>query len=53
MTAECARCWKPRFDAGLCPDITVPVRLDKHNASIKDYYLLPAEALAKSHLNLR
>jgi hypothetical protein len=36
----------------LCPDITVAVRLDEHNASIKDYYLLPAEALATSHLHL-
>jgi hypothetical protein len=52
MTAAGTRRWKLRFDAGLCPDITVAVRLDEHNASIKDYYLLPAEALATSHLHL-
>jgi hypothetical protein len=52
MTAAGARRWKLRFDAGLSPDITVAVRLDEHNESVKDYYLLPAEALSTSHLHL-
>jgi DNA invertase Pin-like site-specific DNA recombinase len=33
--------WKVRFDASLCPDITVAVRLDHTNLAALDYYLLP------------
>ena len=33
--------WKVRFDAGLRPDITVAVRMDKDNGGALDYYLLP------------
>ncbi len=33
--------WKVRFDAGLRPDITVAVRMDKDNDGALDYYLLP------------
>lgn len=35
------RRWQIRFDTGLCPDITVAVRLDETNQKILDYYLLP------------
>jgi DNA invertase Pin-like site-specific DNA recombinase len=35
------RRWKVRFDAGLSPDITVAVRLDRGNEIALDYYLLP------------
>lgn len=33
--------WKPRFDTGLVPDITVVVRLERTNREVLDYYLLP------------
>jgi hypothetical protein len=33
--------WKVRFDHGLRPSITIAVRMDEGNASIRDYYLLP------------
>lgn len=33
--------WKIRFDAGLRPDITVAVRMDRSNDAALDYYLLP------------
>lgn len=33
--------WKIRFDAGLVPDITIAIRMDRTNAHTLDYYLLP------------
>ena len=33
--------WKVRFDQGLRPSITIAVRMDEDNSSIRDYYLLP------------
>jgi hypothetical protein len=33
--------WLVRLDAGLKPDITIAVRMDASNESIRDYYLLP------------
>lgn len=33
--------WKIRFDTSLMPDITVGVRLDRDNATLLDYFLLP------------
>lgn len=33
--------WHVRFDAGLRPDITIAVRMDRLNKSPLDYYLLP------------
>ncbi|WP_395698455.1 recombinase family protein [Methylocella sp.] len=33
--------WKVRFDQGLRPSITIAVRMEEDNASIRDYYLLP------------
>ena len=33
--------WQIRFDASLCPDITVAVRMDRPNREPLDYYLLP------------
>lgn len=33
--------WKMRLDAGLKPDITIAVRMDETNTSVRDYYLLP------------
>jgi DNA invertase Pin-like site-specific DNA recombinase len=33
--------WFIRFDALLCPDITIAVRMDAENENIQDYYLFP------------
>jgi hypothetical protein len=33
--------WKIRLDAGLRPDISLAVRMDRGNAAPLDYYLLP------------
>jgi hypothetical protein len=33
--------WHIRFDAGLAPDVTVAVRMDRPNRQALDYYLLP------------
>jgi len=33
--------WKVRLDSGLRPDITIAVRMDVDNATVRDYYLLP------------
>jgi DNA invertase Pin-like site-specific DNA recombinase len=33
--------WHVRFDAGLRPDITIAVRMDRSNKAPLDYYLLP------------
>ena len=34
--------WKIRLEEGLQPDITIAVRMDETNKTIRDYYLLPA-----------
>jgi DNA invertase Pin-like site-specific DNA recombinase len=44
--------WKIRLDTGLCPDITVAVRLDAQNSGILDYYLLPWLDLGSRRLSL-
>jgi len=46
------RRWKLRLDTGLCPDITIAVRLNDTNEGPLDYYLLPWMDLAVGHLNL-
>mgnify|MGYP003947012105 CR=1 FL=1 len=33
--------WKVRLDQGLRPDLTIAVRMDAGNQSVRDYYLLP------------
>ena len=33
--------WKIRLDTGLKPDISIAVRMERSNAAIRDYYLLP------------
>ncbi len=33
--------WKVRLDQGLRPDITIAVRMNAGNETIRDYYLLP------------
>ena len=44
--------WKVRFDTGLCPDLTVAVRLDLENHSALDYYLLPRLDITAPRINL-
>jgi len=44
--------WNIRFDTGLCPDITVAVRMDRPNLSAFDYYLLPRIDMAVPRLRL-
>ena len=44
--------WKVRFDASLCPDITVAVRLDHANRAPLDYYLLPRLDFGQPRINL-
>ena len=34
--------WKVRFDTGLCPDITIAIRMDEANEAVLDYYLVPS-----------
>jgi DNA invertase Pin-like site-specific DNA recombinase len=46
QTAAGSTRWKIRLDALLKPDLTVAVRMDEHNNSVHDYYLLP-------HLDMR
>jgi DNA invertase Pin-like site-specific DNA recombinase len=33
--------WKVRLDNGLRPDITIAVRMESDNATVRDYYFLP------------
>ena len=44
--------WKIRFDTGLHPDITVAVRMDTHNKTIHDYYILPALEFSHNQIKL-
>jgi DNA invertase Pin-like site-specific DNA recombinase len=44
--------WRVRFDASLCPDITVAVRMDRSNREVLDYYLLPRLDMVESRLRL-
>jgi len=44
--------WKVRFDTGLVPDITVVVRLNPCNQTVRDYYLLPRLDFGQTPLKL-
>jgi hypothetical protein len=44
--------WLIRFDASLCPDITLAVRMAADNQSVLDYYLLPQLDLGPARLRL-
>jgi DNA invertase Pin-like site-specific DNA recombinase len=46
------RRWHIRLDRGLCPDITLVVRMDGSNQTILDYYILPSLGLVESRLRL-
>jgi len=34
--------WHIRLDMGLCPDVTIAVRMDRENREAQDYYILPS-----------
>ncbi len=44
--------WLIRFDASLCPDITLAVRMTPDNQAMLDYYLLPQLDLQPARLRL-
>ncbi|MEO5325135.1 recombinase family protein [Mesorhizobium sp. CC13] len=44
--------WRIRLDAGLAPDVTVAVRMDRGNVSPLDYYLLPRLDMTEPKLRL-
>jgi DNA invertase Pin-like site-specific DNA recombinase len=44
--------WHIRLDTGLCPDITIAVRMDPANAQARDYYLLPNRDMTGPRLRL-
>lgn len=44
--------WRIRLDAGLAPDITIAVRMDRGNVSPLDYYLLPRLDMTEPKLRL-
>lgn len=44
--------WQIRFDTGLCPDITVAVRMNEGNCAPLDYYLLPRIDMSLPRLRL-
>ena len=44
--------WLIRLDAGLKPDITIVVRMDATNETIRDYYLLPAIDMTWENLRI-
>lgn len=45
--------WEIRLDHGLCPDLTIAVRMDHTNENVKDYYLLPSLDMTWDHLKRR
>ena len=44
--------WKIRLDRGLCPDLTIAVRMDPTNEAVRDYYILPSIDMDTHHLRL-
>ena len=44
--------WNVRFDAGLKPDLSVVLRMDRLNRSALDYYILPREDMNATRLRL-
>jgi len=44
--------WQIRFDAGLAPDLTVAVRLDRSNQQPLDYYILPSIDMITGRLRM-
>jgi DNA invertase Pin-like site-specific DNA recombinase len=52
-TATGSMRWNLRFDASLRPDVTIAVRLDPDNQTVRDYYLFPGTDLFTTRLRLR
>lgn len=52
QTAAGAYRWHLRFDTGLCPDITIVVRMAANNRDALDYYLIPRIDLNGDRLRL-
>ena len=52
MTKAGSSRWNIRFDAGLRPDITLAVRMDRANVGALDYYLLPRLDFCKPTIRL-
>jgi DNA invertase Pin-like site-specific DNA recombinase len=44
--------WALRFDTGLRPDLTIAVRMEAGNSSIRDYYLFPSLDLTWERLRM-
>ncbi len=44
--------WNLRFDASLRPDVTIAVRLEPDNQTVRDYYLFPGTDLFTTRLRL-
>ena len=51
-TATGSTRWNLRFDASLRPDVTIAVRLDPDNQTVRDYYLFPGTDLFTTKLRL-
>lgn len=51
-TASGSRRWNLRFDTSLRPDVTIAVRLEPDNRSVRDYYLFPGTDLFTTRLRL-
>jgi hypothetical protein len=44
--------WNLRFDTSLRPDVTIAVRLEPDNQSVRDYYIFPGIDLFTKRLRL-
>jgi hypothetical protein len=44
--------WQIKFDAGLAPDVTIAVRLDRSNEQPLDYYILPSIDMNASRIRM-
>jgi hypothetical protein len=51
-TATGSARWLLRFEESFRPDLTIAIRMDATNQTIKDYYLFPAIDLSKARLRL-
>lgn len=51
-TASGTRRWQLRFDAGLSPDITIAIRMNRENTAALDYYFLPRTEMTSHRFGL-
>jgi DNA invertase Pin-like site-specific DNA recombinase len=51
-TASGSTRWNLRFDSSLRPDVTIAVRLEPDNQTVRDYYLFPGTDLFTTRLRL-